>query len=242
MLGKGVWARRRACSRTAAFPALVVVIAGCSVVQHETVATKSLVESLAGGKPGGDTGQQVAGLQTVVMREADQYTAMVAQAADDLHAKVGTPEARLAAQQWKLEQATAAYITASGENPILNAIDMVVLATVSRMVVQDYWVGEKFGAVAEPLLDTQRQLETNAWEVAHGVLTSEQRDQLRELILQWRAANPGERNVAAARFSDLVKFMKADTATQQGKGLASLFTPAVVNPLSGLEARHPHYT
>jgi hypothetical protein len=160
---------------------------------------------------------------------------MVAQVADDFHAKVGTPEARLAAQQWKLQQATAAFITASGENPVLNAIDMVVLGTVSRMVVQDYWVGEKFGAAAQPLLDTQRQLETNAWEVAHRVLTPEQRDQLRGFIREWRAAHPAERNVGAARFSDLVKFMKADAATQQGRGLGSLFSLAAVNPLSGLD-------
>ncbi len=219
----------------AALAAWVAVLTGCSVVRTETQQTKSLVESLAGGKPGSDAGQQVTVLQTVVMREADQYTAMVAQAADDFHAKVGTPEARMMAQQWKLQQATAAYITASGENPVLNAIDMVVLATVSRMVVQDYWVGEKFGAAAQPLLDTQRQLETNAWEVAHGVLTPEQRGQLRELIRQWRAENPRERNVGAARFSDLVKFMKADAAAQQGKGLASLFSLAAVNPLSGLD-------
>jgi hypothetical protein len=214
---------------------LALLASSCSVVRTETQQTKSLVESLAVGKQSTDAGQQLTVLQTVVMREADQYTAMVAQAVDDLHAKVGTPEARIMAQQWKLQQATAACISASGENPVLNAIDMVVLTTVSRMVVQDYWVGEKFGAMAEPLLDTQRQLETNAWGVAHGVLTPEQRGQLRELILQWRAENPRERNVGAARFSDLVKFMKADAAAQPGKGLGSLFSLAAVNPLSGLD-------
>ena len=214
--------------------ALALLASSCSVVRTETQQTKSLVQSLAGGKPGSDAGQQVAVLQTVVMRQADQYVAMVAQAADDFHAMVGTPQARMMAQQWKLQQATAAYITATGENPVLNAIDMVVLATVSRMVVQDYWVSEKFGAAAQPLLDTQRQLETNAWAVAHEVLTPEQRGQLRDLIHQWRAENPRQRNVGAARFSDLVKFLSADAA-QQGKGLGSLFSLAAVNPLSGLD-------
>ena len=221
--------------RAVGLSALAWLASSCSAVRTETQQTKSLVESLAGGKPGSDAGQQVAVLQTVVMREADQYVAMVAQAADDLRAKLGTPEARFMAQQWKLQEATTAYITATGENPVLNAIDMVVLASVSRMVVQDYWVGEKFGAAAQPLLDTQRQLETNAWAVAHRVLTSEQRDQLRELIRQWRSENPRERNVGAARFSDLMKFMKADDDAQQCKGLRSLFSLAMVNPLSGLD-------
>ena len=221
--------------RAVGLSALAWLASSCSAVRTETQQTKSLVESLAGGKPGSDAGQQVAVLQTVVMREADQYVAMVAQAADDLRAKLGTPEARFMAQQWKLQEATAAYITATGENPVLNAIDMVVLASLSRMVVQDYWVGEKFGAAAQPLLDTQRQLETNAWAVAHAVLTPEQRGELRELIHQWRAENPRERNVGAARFSDLMKFMKADDDAQQGKGRRSLFSLAMVNPLSGLD-------
>ena len=219
--------------RTACLSALALLTSSCSVVRTGTEQTRSLVESIAVGKPGNNAGQQMAVLQAVVMREADQYAAMVAQAADDFHTKVGTPEARIMAQHWKLQQATAAFVNAAGENPALNAIDMVVLATVSRMVVQDYWVGEKFGAAAQPLLDTQGQLETNTWAVADTVLTPEQRGQLHALIQQWRAANPSQRNVGAARFSDLVKLMT--TAGQQSKGLSSLFSLAMVNPLSGLD-------
>ena len=38
-------------------------------------------------------------------------------------------------------QSTAAYTIASGPNPVVNALDMIVLATLSRMVVEDYEVG-----------------------------------------------------------------------------------------------------
>ena len=112
---------------------------------------------------------------------------------------------------------------------------MVVLATVSRLVVEDFWLGDKFGAAAQPLLEIQRRLETNAWVVAEQAMTPEQRDQLRELIQQWRAENPHVRNVAAARFSDLVKLLEKRARSQPGQLPTSLLSLAGVNPLAGLD-------
>jgi len=109
------------------------------------------------------------------MRFADDYAATVAQAADDFASKVATPNARIAALKWKLNQANSAYIAASGLHPTLNALDLVVLATASRMVVEDYGVGQVFGAEALPVLETHRKLETNAWLLVNAVLTPGQR-------------------------------------------------------------------
>ena len=215
--------------------ALAWLATSCSLLRNETEQTKSLVQSLAGGKGAKDPAQQMTELQAMVMREADQYAALVAQGADDFQTKLGTTEARITALRWKLEQATSAYITATGENPALNAVDMVVLATVSRLVVEDFWMGDKFGAAAQPLLEIQRRLETNAWVVAEQAMTPEQRDQLRELIQQWRAENPHVRNVAAARFSDLVKLLEKRARSQPGQLPTSLLSLAGVNPLAGLD-------
>ena len=46
-------------------------------------------------------------------------------------------------------QATGAFTIATGPNPELNAIDMLVFATLSRMVIEDRWVGELYGPRAE---------------------------------------------------------------------------------------------
>jgi hypothetical protein len=215
--------------------ALAVFASSCTAVRSGTEKTASTVASLAGLGPNADPAQRLALIQTLVMREADRYTAMVAQASDDLYAKVGTREARVSAQQWKLQQATAVFITASGENPLLNMVDMVVISTVSRMVAEDYLVGEKYGAAAEPLVETHRRLETNAWAVADGLLSPEQEEQLRKVLHRWRVQNPREHNIGAARFSELARFMKAEPAERQGKGMGSLFDLVMVNPLSGLE-------
>ena len=51
-------------------------------------------------------------------------------------ARARSPDARIDALRWKLGQATAAWVDASGVNPVLNMLDLVVLATMSRMVVE----------------------------------------------------------------------------------------------------------
>ncbi|MEI9962676.1 MAG: hypothetical protein WDM76_16635 [Limisphaerales bacterium] len=136
------------------------------------------------------------------MRFADVYTVQVAEVADNFNAKVKTPEARIAALRWKLGQATSAYIDASGPNPYLNALDMLVLVTLSRMVVEDYGFST-FGEEVLPVLEKHRQLETNAWSLAAGILKPAQQQELRDLIQEWRQKNPHQRSVGQFDFMNL---------------------------------------
>src|SRR5438045_2297270 len=66
-------------------------------------------------------------LQQQVMRFADTYAATVAQACDEISAQTTNSEIRLVALRWKLGQATSAYTDATGQNPAVNALDMLVL-------------------------------------------------------------------------------------------------------------------
>jgi len=216
--------------------ALVLFVSGCSMVQHETAATTSIFKSVAGMEGKGGTTNVLERLQSEVMREADLYVGMVAQATDDLYTRVPTIEARDMAQQWKLNEATAAYVNATGEHPTLNAVDMVVLATLSRYVVEDYWVGEKFGDAALPLLETHRTLETNAWSVVQLVLTPAQQDEVRKLLIEYRQRYPHLRYVAAVRMRELTGMMESQSAeTAQSQRSGSLFSLLYLNPLSGLD-------
>ena len=214
---------------------LALATSSCSIVKSVTRRTESVLQSIVGGNTPNEAAQRLALLQIVVMREADRHVAMVAQATEDFAAKVGTPEARHAALKWRLQQATAAYLNATGENPIFNAVDMVILSTVSRMVVEDFWVGEQFGAAALPLLEIQRQLETNAWAVVNDVLPMQQREELRGMIAAWRAQNPRQRDIGAARFSDFVNCLGANASAAQTGGPVNLLSLAMVNPLAGLD-------
>ncbi len=211
------------------------IAAGCSVVNNGTTATKSVIDSLAGKSDAAAKTNAVAVLQGELMRGADQYVGSVAQATDELRKQVGSAEARDMGQQWKLNEATVAYVNATDENPLLGAVGMVVLATLSSMVVEDYWVGEKFGAAARPLLETHRQLETNAWRVVEKALTPGQQTELRELLRKAREQYPHVRYVSAIRLPELVAKLGKVASPGGTQKPGSLFGLLYLNPLAGLD-------
>ena len=198
--------------------------------RQPTTEIKSLHE-----KPGQKAGTlSLPALQSEVMRFSDQYASAVAQAADDFRQRLPTPEARLAAQNWKLYQSTAAFINAANASPLVNALDMVVLATLARTVQEDYWVGQAFGDAARPMLETHRKLETEAWVIAEKMLKPAQQQELRELITEWRAKNPNQHYVAQRRlrdFAEAVGRLPPEGRTKPG----CIFSLFMVDPLAGLD-------
>jgi hypothetical protein len=175
-------------------------------------------------------------LQLEMMRFADEYVGRTAEVLNRLtQADLDlTPQQRLTVQNWEVQQATSAYIVASGPNPVSNALDMVVLATLSRMVVDDTWVGETYGARALPVQQTYRDLEAEAWQELNGMLTDAQTARLREIITQWRAAHPNVRAVATIHFRDFAKAVGAPRPGEAGSP-GNLFGMLGLDPMAGLD-------
>ena len=82
-------------------------------------------------------------LQLSVMRFADEYAGRVGEAIGEFQRRTQDGQERLNAQDWRVQQTQSAYEIASGSNSITNALDMVVLASLSRMVIEDVWAREK---------------------------------------------------------------------------------------------------
>ena len=172
-------------------------------------------------------------LQAQVMRFADTYAATVAQACDEISAQATNSDIRLVALRWKLGQATSAYTDATGQNPAVNALDMLVLVSMARMVVEDYGV-ETYGDAILPLLDAQRNLETNAWTLAGGVLKPSQEKELRDMIQEWRKKNPHQRYVGQVRFREFVTAL-GRMPSQTTSAPSSIFSLLYLDPLAGLD-------
>jgi hypothetical protein len=187
--------------------------------------------------PGGDKAQDRAAflqqLQVQVMRFADEYTGQVAEQTRRLEADVPSAEDRLRAQNWQLSQATAAYINASGPNPIVSTLDMVVLATLSRMAMEDYWVDDLYGARAAQLKDAHVRLEREAWTLLDGVLNDEQITQLHLMIDAWRVANPEVRAVAYTHFREFARATSPSESQERSNN--SLLGLLGLDPLSSLD-------
>jgi len=207
-------------------------LTGCKLLRFPTSQPTAGVRSLQPAGP--DTNLvSLSVMESQVMRFADVYASVVAQAADDLSAKLDTPEGRYEAQRWKVGQATSIYIDATGPNPSLNALDMLVMVTLSRMVAEDHFV-KVFGDDALPLLETHRRLEADAWLLAGGVLTPPQQQELKNLITDWRRKNPDQRYVGVIHFKEFVtalERMPKSTSTAP----TSIFSLLFLDPMAGLD-------
>jgi hypothetical protein len=173
-------------------------------------------------------------LQFRVMRFADEYVGAIIEPLQRFQAKTDNAVDRLAAQNWKLSQSTAAYTIASGPSAVANAFDMVVLATLSRMVVDDAWVSERFGKRAEPLREAHRRLEADALELVKGFATPGQVVNLQRVIDEWRQRNPHIRAVSYVHFLDFAKSI-GHPRSGDDTSTAGLFSLLGIDPLSNLD-------
>ena len=173
-------------------------------------------------------------LQLKVMRFADEYVGGTNEPLRNFQAGTDNPEERLVAQNWLLTQSTAAYTIASGPNPVTNALDMVVLATLSRMVIHDEWVGDKYGKAAVPVQAAYLRLERDSWTLVNGVLTPQQVSQLQRVIDEWRSANPDVRAVSFIHFLDFANSI-GHPRPGEANEKSGLFALLGLDPLGGLD-------
>jgi len=172
-------------------------------------------------------------LQLAVMRFADEYAARINLQVGAFQQATDDPGERLESQSWLVSQATAAFTIAAGPNPELNAIDMLVFSTLSRMVIEDRWMGELYGRRAQGLLDEHRALEQRIWTYSSVLLSKSQTDELRSSIEAWHRENPLGR---AVPFIHLEDFAFATSETRPGGASStSIFSFLGIDPLSNLD-------
>ncbi len=211
---------------------LPLALTGCSFLHFKSSPSKVQVSSIQLTNPA--TGPVTfTVLQQQVMRFADTYAATVAQACDEISATATNSQIRLTTLRWKLGQATSAYTDATGQNPAVNALDMLVLVSTARIVVEGYGV-KTYGDAILPLLDAQRRLETNAWTMAGGVLRPSQQQELRDLINEWRQKNPNQNYVGQIRFREFVTAL-GKMPSQATAAPTSIFSLLYLDPLAGLD-------
>lgn len=102
----------------------------------------------------------------------------------------------------KVYSITAVVETAAGPNPGPALLDLVVTATLNRMVWEAYWRPQVFGEPAAIMVEAFKTMEADAWELAANVMTHEQLKEFRDLIDDWYARHPGQVFVDYITFSD----------------------------------------
>ena len=174
-------------------------------------------------------------LQAQNMRFADEYVSRLVQAGRSTEASLTDPEQRFLVSGWLLAQANTVYIDASGENAVIGTVDLIALATLSRMVMED-WAREQAPMQAAPLVAVHRELEASAWQLADQVLNPKQQDDLRRVLTEWRAKNPDVRNAPFIRFKEFATLNPGSGDGQRKVNLpGSLMGIVGLDPMAGID-------
>ena len=206
---------------TGALAALLSVLCGCSSLN---VFSRNDSEKRA---------EQLTAVQLKTMQFADEYVGQIIGPLNTLQAQTLDPRVRLDAQNWKVSQSTAAYTNASEPNPVNGALDMIVLAVLSRMVVEDETASPDGRLRSTQLREAHRKLEKRVWELSSAVLDEEQRTHFRTAIEKWRAANPDVRAVSLVHFGEVSQtLIPSESESLVSKGLLGLIG---IEPLGGLD-------
>jgi hypothetical protein len=175
-------------------------------------------------------------LQTEVMALADTFSTKAVEIWDKAAAAATTPEARRVAHERKIGSMTAAMSIATDNNPLSAFCDFVVLVTLQYQAVELESSRKLFEpAVAQEIIDSYKQLDTEAWKIAEGTLEPTQVKELRALVQTWRERNPDQSYVGFVRLADLSHALPKTPEKAEASGGASLLSMFTLDPLASLD-------
>jgi hypothetical protein len=159
----------------------------------------------------GPAGMNLEQVQAEVEAFADQYVLLVTEVTNQLSREHPELVPRLHAIKLSIGRGT--YIIASGPNPVVSLLDLVVQTTLVHHTSQRTLRGALPEESAAPLLAVFERSRDQAWTLAERVLTPQEIADLRGLIDTWIEQNPNVTYVAGVRFSDFARMPRRQGST-----------------------------
>ncbi|MEO8429727.1 MAG: hypothetical protein ABI651_21780, partial [Verrucomicrobiota bacterium] len=213
--------------------ALLALCAGCRVVRSAAELPGAAVNTVAPGKRDKGAVDPV-DLQQQLMRFADEFAAGMAVSAEELRRGTNRLD-RGELQKWKLSSASSTLAIASGQNDIVNLLDMIVMVTLTRMAVEQHWLPQVYGDSARPMLDMCRNLETKVWQLATPILKPGQTEELRRAIQTGYEENPDPEMALHTRALGFASRLAQSDRTRPAEQPDSVFNLLKIDPLAGLD-------
>ncbi len=157
----------------------------------------------------------------------DEATQAFEQAADD-------PAAEVLAAKWRLGSIRWAVQLASGPNSLASALDLVVLATTFRWLVEDHWIPEVWGESARPLQVAFLRVEKDGWALLDCYLDDQALAEARRVLVKWRERNPLIRYESFAE-SPSFRTLVAGQPDDEESGAPTLLGLIGLDPAASLE-------
>jgi hypothetical protein len=172
-------------------------------------------------------------IQAQLMAFTDTYGSLVAQGFDELQLEDDSLATRKLATAGRLSFISNAVDIASSKNPVTALLDMTVMVSLQRQIWEEHWRPTVFpDDQGESLSEKLAQAERDIWKINSLVLTDEQQQALRDLIVDIRERYPDQIYVSSIRASDYA--MKRQSSLLRIQGGQSLLTLFGLDPMAGL--------
>ena len=166
-------------------------------------------------------------LQESLQRFTTQFADRITQAMDELE-RASPPGVRDEALRKNLLYVSSALEIATGPDPEVNLLDMIVFVRLSRRALERHWIPRFYRENGAELARVFARSEEELDGLAQQALTAPQRAELAGIVDAWLADNPGQVRVEGIRLADFAT-TAASAAAERGvktKGLLSSVTTA----------------
>jgi hypothetical protein len=205
---------------------------GCSWLRWNAALPSRTFQTILAGTEG-DVSLDPVELQEKLLRSSDIFLAGLTTSAEKLR-RNGVPISQIELQTLNISSTTTVLTLATGPNVMTNLLDMVVVITRGRMMVEGYWLPKVYGESARPFLETCQEMEVQLWQMVTPILTAAQQEELRQTI---HALHQQDRELQPLLPSQALNFVTDVAKLSQRKRSepTSVFSLLMLDPLSGLD-------
>lgn len=139
-------------------------------------------------------------LQDDLLRFESQFNARI-QSANQALENSDNLKIRYRAAMNRLIYGSNSLNIALGPSPESNLLDMITFIKLSHDVLNRHWIPEVFGPAGQALNQAFSESKQQIWAIAEKVLSVEQKNLLKKVILDWRTKHSKQINIEAVRLS-----------------------------------------
>ncbi len=205
---------------------------GCRLARETAAMPQRTVQAVTG-----TTSKQPdpAVLQLKLMRYADDSVSRINRTVEDFVARPETTQEEIAlGMRARLAHSRTLIGLATGPNPNVALLDLISMASLTRMsldtAVTDLPDGNKY----QPMLETALAMETNVWAMAGELLKPEQQQELRTAIEDWYRDNARPERTVFSRPQEFATGIRKamESGSKKDGGFFSMLT---LDPMAGLD-------
>ncbi len=185
--------------------------------------------------PAGMTLSDARQVQAQVMDFADEMTLRMAEAIDDIEGNAATMEGRIVAHRLKYTVAHGATIIASAQNPRIALVDMYVMISLQRVLIEQRIIPQHFGPESSRLVKIFENSEREIRGLAQNALKPEQLAEIDRLITTWLENNPERIYASYVRFSEFSAARQVTTGQTEKARNSNVLGFLFIDSLAGLD-------